>query len=209
VVVVMNPPDPRLFKGSTPERDPSNRTLLYTGTLGVQYGVDVAIRAVAALHNEIPGLRLRVVAKNTGADLDDLERLARELGVAERVSLEPPVPLDRIPAIAAEAWLGVQPGRDDPLMRYSLSAKILEWCRLGLPVIAGKTVPLGELLDDEDVLFHPLGDLDGLCACIREAHGDPAGLARRAVRAREAAAVVSYDREMARYLALVEGRSEP
>ena len=207
ISIVQNAPDPRLFDlpPSAAARDPADRTMLYTGTIAAHYGVDVAVRALARLHDQVPGLRLRIVSKNVGGELPALQRLVEQLGVADLVAFDEPVPLERIPDIVATAWLGVQPGRDDPLMRYSLSAKILEWCRLGLPVAAGETAPLLEAFPGDELLFHAPGDLDALCACILEAHSDPRSLATRAERAHTAASRVDYRREMDALLEVVEG----
>lgn len=205
ISVVMNAPDPRLFApAETESRHGGDRTLLYAGTVARRYGVDVALRAVARLRDEIPGLRLRVVGD--GDLVPALRRLARAEGVAERVIFDAPVSLDQVPEIVGEAWMGIQPNRDDPLMRYSLSAKILEWCRLGLPVVCGATPPLEEIFGDGTLLMHPPGDLAALCERIREAHRDPRGLRERVRRAREAAERIRYEDQIARFLALADGR---
>ena len=200
ISVVINAPDPRLFSPPrTSARDPSDRTLLYTGkSVAYRYGVDLAVRAVARLRGEIPGLRLRVVGD--GDLIPTLRKLAQELDVADAVDLERSVALDRIPAVVDRAWLGVQPNRDDPLMRFSLSQKVLEWCLLGLPVVCGETLPLREIFRQDEILFHRPGDLDGLCARLLEAHGNPIELRERAVRARDAVERISYKEQIAKLL---------
>lgn len=206
ISVVMNAPDPRLFGPPDDDgaaRDPADRTLLYAGTVAERYGVDLAVRAVARLRDAVPGLRLHVVGD--GDLVPALRRLARAEGVADRVILDGPVALDRVPAIVRRSWLGVQPNRDDPLMRFSLSTKILEWCRLGLPVVCGTTPPLEEIFPEDTVLMHPPGDLGALCDRILEAHRDPDGLRERTRRAREAAQRIGYEAEIERFLALVGG----
>ena len=202
--VVMNAPDPRVFAvdGGT-RRDPSDRTMLYAGTVASRYGVDLAVRALALLRDEIPSLRLRVVGD--GDLIPTLRTIAREEGISDRVSFDGPVPLEAIPRIVQESWIGVQPNRDDPLMRYSLSTKVLEWCLLGLPVVAGETRPLLELFTKDELLFHAPEDLEGMCDRIREANADPAALVERVVRARTAAGRISFETEAAALLRLVAG----
>ena len=99
----------------------------------------------------------------------------------------------------------MQPNRDDPLMRYSLSQKVLEWCRLGLPVIAGETLPLLELFTEDEMLFHAPDDLDGMCARILQAHADPEALAKRVDRARAAMERLSFSSEMERFVRIAAG----
>jgi glycosyltransferase involved in cell wall biosynthesis len=207
ISVVMNAPDPRLF--TVPQistRDPSDRTLLYTGkSVAYRYGVDLAVRAVARLRGEIPGLRLRVVGD--GDLIPTLRALAQELDVTDAVSLERSVPVDQIPAIVDRAWVGVQPNREDPLMRFSLSQKVLEWCLLGLPVVCGETLPLREVFPQDEVLFHRAGDLNGLCSRLLEAHGNPVALRERAGRARDAVERISYKDQIAKLLEVFETRA--
>ncbi len=201
--VVMNAPDPRLFAiASFQGRDPGDRTMLYTGTVAHWYGVDLGVRAVARLRDDIPGLRLRIVGD--GQLIPALRALVAAEGIHDRVIFDAPVPLDRVPDIVAAAWVGIQPNRDDPLMRYSLSTKVLEWCRLGLPVVCGKTRPLVDAFGPEELMFHEPGDLDGLCARLVEAHLSPDALAARAGRAKTASQQFNYANEISKLLELVE-----
>jgi glycosyltransferase involved in cell wall biosynthesis len=202
--IVMNAPDPRVFApDAAARRDPTDRTMLYAGTVASRYGVDLAVRALAVLRDEIPELRLRIVGDG------DLIPALRALVVGEhlddRVTFDGPVPLDAIPRIVQESWIGVQPNRDDPLMRYSLSTKVLEWCLLGLPVVAGETRPLLELFTEEELFFHAPEDLGAMCDRLREADADPEALAKRADRARTTAGRISFETEAAAFLSLVAG----
>lgn len=204
--VVWNAPNTRLFD-ETPSkrRDSDDRTLLYTGTVTYPYGVDLAIKAVGRLRNEIPGLRLRVVGH--GELMDTLPELARAEGVADLVTFEPFVPFDRVAEIVGDSWVGVQPNRDVPVMEMSLSTKILEWAHQGLPAIVGRTPPLEELFPNDELLFHDRGDLDGMCDRIREAHADREGLARRAAAAQQAVRKLSYDDQIETFVRIAEGSS--
>ncbi len=183
--VVMNAPDPHVFGAapSSASRDPDDRTILYAGTVAGRYGIDLLVRALAQLKDEIPRLRVRIVGD--GDAVPDLTALAARLGVADRVALDGPVPLDRIPDVIRSAWVGAQPHPDDPLMRFSLSTKLLEWCALGLPVICSRTEALDRAFTDAEVTFIVPGDLDDLVRALREAHADPAALRSRAAAARE------------------------
>jgi glycosyltransferase involved in cell wall biosynthesis len=186
ISIVYNAPDPRLFASpGAQRRNGANRTMLYAGTVAERYGVDLAVEALARLCDEIPSLRLRIVGD--GDLIPSLKRRVGQLGIAARVTFDDPVPLDRIPAVVAESWVGVQPARDDPLMRYSFSTKILEWCLLGLPVICGATLPVAEVFAADELLLHPPGDLEAMCERIREADRDSVKLAERVERARVAA----------------------
>lgn len=203
IAVVMNAPDPRLFNPQDDLRDPSDRTMLYTGTVAARYGVDLALRALARLRGDIPNLALRIVGD--GDLLPRLRAQAREEGVEDRVHFDGPVPLDKIPAIVRSSWIGVQPNRLDPLMEFNLSTKILEWARLGLPVLTSLTAPLSDVFTGNDLLICEPDDLEGLCARIVEAESDPVALRLRAERARAAAERFRFEDQIAAFLRAIEG----
>ena len=198
IEVVMNAPDPGLFSPNSTTRDPADRTMLYAGTVASRYGVDLAVRALARLIGEVPGLALRVVGD--GDQLSALRVLAQELEVEDNVIFDGPVSLDRIPSIVRTSWIGIQPNRDDALMRLNLSTKVLEWARLGLPVVVGITPPLSECFTSDEILICEPGDLEGLCARIREAAADPEALSRRAERAQAASERFSFEDQIAVFM---------
>jgi glycosyltransferase involved in cell wall biosynthesis len=63
---------------------PSERMVLFVGRLARSKGIDLLLRAFAAAHREMPGLRLVLVGGNMDYG-DELDRLARELGIAGAV----------------------------------------------------------------------------------------------------------------------------
>jgi glycosyltransferase involved in cell wall biosynthesis len=194
ISVVMNAPDGRLFAGADhAHRDPEDRTMFFAGTVAYRYGVDLIVRAVAILKDEIPHLRARIVGD--GDAVAPLKELARELGVVDRVEFTGAVPLEAMPEMIEQAWLGVQPHRDDPLMTYCFSTKILEWCSLGLPVVCGRTPAFTEAFTEDELMFVNPADLDDFSERIRKSDANPEALALSAERARAAAQRFSWDRE--------------
>ncbi|HEX9695533.1 MAG TPA: glycosyltransferase family 4 protein [Actinomycetota bacterium] len=202
--VVMNAPDLRLL--DVPDRslrDPDDRTVLYAGTIAKRYGVDVALEAVAMLQSQIPRIRLRLVGD--GDLVPALQARARALGIADRISFDGPVPLPEIPAIVGQSWVGVQAHRLDPLMRFSTSTKVLEWCALGLPVVVSRTDGVTHFFGDDDVTFVEPGDAHDLAEKLLELHKDPAAATERALRGRITALErFDWDREKATLIMLVK-----
>jgi glycosyltransferase involved in cell wall biosynthesis len=162
--------------------------------------VDLLVRAVARLKDEIRGMSLRIVGD--GDLVPTLERQARALGIADRVAFDGPVSLDRIPAIVRASWVGAQPHPEDPLIRLTLPTKVLEWCALGLPVICSRTDALARTLSGEDIVMLEPGNIDDLCRALLDAHRDPESLARRAAHARETVRRFDWSRERRRLLAV-------
>lgn len=204
--VVMNVPDPSIFDaGGEAVRSPGDRTILYTGTVATRYGVDLLPTAVARLRDEIPGLRVRIVGDGDASVM--VASIAAAEGVSDLVRLDGPQPLEAIPKIVRESWIGVQVHREDALMKLCLSTKVLEWCALGLPSIVGRTPALEAVLDPDEVTFVEPGDLEGLCAAIRAAHADEAALAAQAKRAQVATRRFAWSHERESLLAAVERRA--
>jgi glycosyltransferase involved in cell wall biosynthesis len=205
ISVVMNAPDPRIFAAASgpSTRDPSDRTILFAGTVAARYGVDLLVRAVARVKDEIPGVRLRIVGD--GDAVPALQRSARELGISDRVAFDGPVPLDRIPSIVRSCWVGAQPHPDDPLIRLTLPTKVLEWCALGLPVICSRTDALTRTLTDADLNLLTPGDFDDLCTTLLAAHRNPEALAAKAARAKESVRRFDWSHEKRTLLAVADG----
>jgi glycosyltransferase involved in cell wall biosynthesis len=204
ISVVMNAPDLGVFTAPPDvRRDPADRTILYAGTVAARYGVDLLVRAVARLRDEIPGIRLRIVGD--GDLVPEVRAIAAREGIADRVTLDGPVPLDAMPGVIAGAWLGAQPHRDDPLMRFSFSTKLLEWAALELPFVASATEALTREFRADELLFVEPGDLESLCSQIRRAQADPGALAAVAARAKAAGKRFDASRERAKLLGLLEG----
>jgi len=88
--VISNPIDTALFHPVPAERKAALRTkfgfsgptVVYAGRLAVEKNIDVVVRAVARLKDDIPGLTLALAGH--GAARDSLEKLAHELGLGER-----------------------------------------------------------------------------------------------------------------------------
>ena len=205
ITVVRNAPDPRLFShiGKLPPHDPTDRTVLYAGTVAERYGVDLIVRAVARLKDAVPGIRARIVGD--GDLIPHLRELARSERIEDRVLFDGPVPLDAMPGIISTAWIGAQPHRADPLMRYSFSTKLLEWSSLGLPVLTAATESIVREFSEDEMMLIPPGDLDAFCERILTAHRDPAALERQIEHGKAAAARFDWNVERERLLAAVSG----
>ena len=138
------------------------RIVLSTARLVAQKGVDQAVRALA----ELPADAVLVVL-GEGPERASLERLARELGVAERVFLP-----GRVPEVAAwlrRAAVYVQPSRWEG---FGLS--VLEAMQAALPVVATRVSSLPELVvDGETGLLVPVDDAAAVAGAIADALDRP------------------------------------
>lgn len=135
----------------------TGRWLLTVAKLTPFKGVDVALRALAALAGRHADLRYAVVG--TGSQRGELEALAGELGVAGRVRFLTEVSDAELPALynVAEVYVGVS--RQAGLDVEGFGLALLEASASGIPVVAGRSggIPdavregeTGVLVDSED-----------------------------------------------------------
>jgi glycosyltransferase involved in cell wall biosynthesis len=147
------------------------RVLLAVARLTEQKGIDVAIRALAALPDDTV-----LVVLGEGPERPALLRLARELGVESRVFL-----LGRVPDVAA--WLGRATVLVHPARWEGFGLGVLEAMLAGLPVVATNVSALPELVvDGETGVLVPPDDVralaDGLELALTRPELGAAGLAR-------------------------------
>jgi glycosyltransferase involved in cell wall biosynthesis len=128
-----NPPDP------VPQ---DMRVLLAVSRLTRQKGIDVAVRALPLL----PDDTALVVLSGTQEERPQLESLARELGVAQRLFL-----LGRVPDVAA--WLRRAAVLVHPARWEGFGLAVLEAMLAGLPVVASNVSSLPELVVDAETGF--------------------------------------------------------
>lgn len=136
--------DPRHFR---PGIDPSlvrarygldpGRWLLTVARLAAHKGVDTVLHVMRALRDEYPDLRYAVVG--SGPKRGDLEDLARDLGVADRVRFLTAVPDSDLPGLYnnAEIYLGVSRSAD--LMIEGFGISLTEASACAVPVIGGRS----------------------------------------------------------------------
>jgi glycosyltransferase involved in cell wall biosynthesis len=176
VRVIYNGVDTGAFRPADPaERSATRRTLgladdavvlMTVGSLKPIKGADVLLRAVAPLMREQP--RLRLVLVGDGPDRGSLERQARELSIADRVSfLGLRADVDRL-LRAADAL--VLPSRSE-----ALPTVLLEAMAAGLPVVATRVGGVPEIVDeDRSGLMVPPEDASALGGALARIASDPA-----------------------------------
>jgi glycosyltransferase involved in cell wall biosynthesis len=145
--VVRNIPDlPEL----PPTVDPpeGEATFVYGGAVTRNRGIEVSIRALA----RTPRARLRLLGPAGAAYRSELERLAAEEGVADRVEFAGAVPpgsvIDSLRGATAGLAL-IQPA----CLSYELSLpnKLFEYVLAGLPVLASDLPVMGAFVDEHRI----------------------------------------------------------
>lgn len=134
---ILNFPDRSLFFRRGRHRADHKFIIVYPGTLNYHQGVDIAIRAFALIKDQVPNAEFHIYG--VGDQRYFLQRLARELGVEDRVLLKDVLPLNEISSIMENADLGVVPKRKESFGNEAFSTKILEFMSLAVPVIVSDT----------------------------------------------------------------------
>ena len=183
IEVILNSADEEIFDpqrypptGSGPDRF----VLLSHGSIEERYGLDTAIRAVARLAGEIPGLRLEIFGE--GAYLEELQELAEQLGIEDRVFFSDGlVPLDDLLRAIAAADAGLVAMKRDSFRDLTHTNKMFDFIAMRRPVIVSRTASVEAYFDESCFQLFDSEDDRDLARAIRELHAD-AGLQERLVR---------------------------
>lgn len=112
---------------------PTDRTwLMYAGGMGDVQALDHAVRAMARLSAR-PDIGLAFVGD--GVAKERLERLAAELGAADRVLFLGSRPMSAMPALMAEAAAQLVSLKDLPLFTGTIPSKIQAAMACGTPIV--------------------------------------------------------------------------
>jgi glycosyltransferase involved in cell wall biosynthesis len=200
--VVLNWPDSTIFSPRGRVRTDDRFVMLYPGTLNRHQGIDIALRAFAQIKDLVPNAEFHIYGE--GSDKGNLARLIEELSLRGRALLHDPVPLPEVPALIADADLGVVPKRKDCFANEAFSTKILEFMSMGIPVIVSDTKIDRYYFDDQVLKFFRGQDQNDLADCMLELIRKPELRARQAANALKFVADKGWDVRKSEYLELVD-----
>jgi glycosyltransferase involved in cell wall biosynthesis len=180
------------------ERHP-DPTLVTVAHLEPHKNQENVIRALAALAGRHPRLRYELVGK--GPDQERLERLARSLGVGDRVAFLGSLPHEAALGELARCHLHVMPSIHD-----AFGVAHVEAMAAGLPAIGGEGTGAEDIAAaGEGMTLVPPGDVTALARAIERLVADDAGRERLGEAARRTAAEhFSWSRNADETLALYE-----
>ena len=159
--------------------------LLALGRFVAKKGFDVLLRACALLRRD--GFDFRLTLAGDGPQAARLQRLARSLGLQDRVTFPGFIPRDQTAQLFRGTDLFIMPSVVDRAGdRDGIPTVILEALLHGLPVIATAVGGIGEAIrDGETGCLVPPADPATLAAAVRRFAADPAAARAMAVRGRE------------------------
>ncbi|TSC90614.1 MAG: hypothetical protein G01um10142_361 [Parcubacteria group bacterium Gr01-1014_2] len=150
VHIVPNGVDPNKFQISKSKsqinskfQNPNQKTIITVSRLVRKNGVDILIKAVKKLTTY--NLQLTTLIIGEGKERKKLEKLARKLGVAEKVRFLGSIPNEKIPEHLVGADIFVRPSRSE-----GLGTAFLEAMAVGLPLIGTPVGGITDFLKDQE-----------------------------------------------------------
>jgi glycosyltransferase involved in cell wall biosynthesis len=173
-IILLNVPDTKIFtnQANIQQQDHSGLKLIYHGTVAKRNGLEIAIRALSTLSEDLKDLKLRIIGD--GDDILRLSDLVVDLGLQDKVQINHGVVLiEELIPIIQEADIGIVPILYDDFTKYMLPVKLLEYVALGKPVICSRTETIETYFDDSMVLFTSPGSVSDLAQAIRFLYEHP------------------------------------
>ena len=116
-------------------RDGRRFLVAYLGTMGVQDGVDLFVRAAASIARRRPG-EVKFTAIGGGDELESLKRLATDLDLTNDLVFTGRIPDEDLRSYLSTAAVGVSPDPKNGFNEFCTMNKTLEYMAVGLPVAA-------------------------------------------------------------------------
>jgi glycosyltransferase involved in cell wall biosynthesis len=186
VTVVRTGPNPdRLRKGQQVAswRHGKRYLCAYLGVMGPQDGVDLALQAAAAIVRSGRD-DVHFVLMGSGDSYDELVVLARELGIADRVTFTGRIPDETVFEILSTADVGLSPDPLNPLNDVSTMNKTMEYMAFELPVVAFDLKET-RVSAGPAAVYAPPNDTDAFARAIEELLDDPEHRAEMGQQGRE------------------------
>jgi len=161
---ILNFPDTEIFQARGRTRTDNRFVILYPGTLNYHQGIDIAIRALALIKDQVPEAEFHIYG--SGEQLNPLRALVKELELEKRVFLMATKPLHEISSVIENADLGVVPKRSNSFGNEAFSTKILEFMSLGVPVVVPDTAIDSYYFNNSVVKFFRANDEQSLADAI-------------------------------------------
>jgi glycosyltransferase involved in cell wall biosynthesis len=209
VTVVRTGPDPERLRKGTPVaswRHGRRYLCAYLGVMGPQDGVDLALRAAAAIVRSGRD-DVHFVFIGTGDSFDELVLLADDLGISDRVTFTGRAPDETVFEVFSTADVGLSPDPLNPLNDVSTMNKTMEYMAFELPVVAFDLKETRVSAEDAAIYVRP-NDTDAYADAITELLADPD---RRAAMGRagrqRVEQVLAWGHQAPRYVNVYQGLS--
>jgi len=205
--VVVNAPDGELFPRLAPRA--ASALVVYHGTVASRMGLDVVVEGLELARRR--GRPIRLAIWGDGDAVESLQRMRDRLGLEDAVEVEGRRFRleDLIPRLRA-AGVGIVPVARDVFTDLMLPTKLLEYVRLGIPVIVAWTPTIARHFPEDTVRFLREFSAAGVAEALEWMLSDPERARRQAARAQELPIARPWQESEATFVSMVQevGRVE-
>lgn len=206
--IIMNAVDEARFAGytnspGTAERvDPTRFVMMYHGTLTRIYGLDIAVRAFALAHAQMPGAELWILG--SGPEKNNLADLARTAGIQTKVRLVGQVDASEIPDWLNQCDAGILPIHQDIFLDFAFPNKLPEFIVMGKPVLISRLKTIRHYFSDEALAYFDPSNPADLAKQMVRVYGDSQLRFRLVQKARTEYAPMRWELMKKRYVGMIE-----
>jgi glycosyltransferase involved in cell wall biosynthesis len=206
VSVVLNLPSDDVFRSAAaPRRSDDRFRLVYHGTIARRLGIDIMLRAIATIGDEIP---VHLTVYGSGDFLPAALRLRQQLGLDKKVHFSRTYfPVELVPEMVGGMDLGIIGNRRSLATdRFMLPVKLLDYVYLKIPVVAPRLKIIRRYFDEGMIRYYEPEDVDGLAQCIVELYRSPHERVRMARDASRFYERHNWRKQAEEYLRLISAR---
>lgn len=202
---LLNYPKMAFFQKSPPNRNKEELRIIYPGTISHLHGLDIAVRALAIVKEQLPTVRLDIYGRPRDLKYyKSLRSLVAELDLDENVRIFDMVPYEDVGELISKASIGVAPKRAGIFASEALSTKILDFMAAGIPVIASRTRIDEHYFDDSMMMFFEPENHKDLAGCILDLYKNPEKGKALATNAKRFIAENNWERKKKVYHRIIE-----
>jgi len=206
--VVMNLADPAYFDGSGYSRreystDQGRLRLIYHGTLAHRYGVDILLKALQLVKEDVPSVYLRIHGRGDFAAT--VLAMVPQLGLERHVEITTDFVSPRdLSQLIRSFHVGIVPYRQDIFTDGILPTKLLEYVALAIPAIVAKTDVISRYFDADAVEFFEPEDVNDLAYHILHLYRNQDRRQQLANSCQRFNSIYNWPRQKAAYVRFVE-----
>ncbi|MCK8114588.1 glycosyltransferase family 4 protein [Anaerosoma tenue] len=192
-VVVFGNAEPAALVSADAPALPDRLHLVYVGGIAPHRGLETAVEAMPSILGKRPDAHLTIVGD--GVSLEELEALARRLGLNDAVTFTGRLPKDEAMRYVEQATIGLVPHLKSPHTEATVPHKLFQYMAYGRPVLVSDCAPLARIVRETGAgAVFTAGDAGSFAETALALGSDPARL-RETSRAGRSAAATTWSME--------------
>ena len=175
--IVMNTPMEHIFNSNSTNENSRSKAnnrkfvVMFHGTIVKRHGILTALKAMAKLRPQIPGLAFDVYGN--GDFTEDFLKQVKQLNLEDIVRYHGFVTNETIAAAIPQIDLGIIPNEVNAFTRLNLPVRIFEYLSLHKPVIVPQTRGIRDYFSPDTLNFFEGDDSDNLAEAILTIYRHP------------------------------------